>query len=356
MDKVNFRKGLFYSLSVLSVLFLFSWVYGFFLTPIILSIFFSFILNPLVDRLEIYKIPRPVASIVLLVITFALLSLVAVVFLPTVSLEVIRVIKLTPSALDVVSTKWIPSIEEFIVSKGFVSAEDLREVVSKINFQSHISLKIYQALNTVWQAVPKVFTSFFSVLLVIFLTYFMVNNFYYLLNIVRKSVPFQLRTTTSLLSSKITQTLTTLIKGQALVAFIMGCGYVLGFSLMGLQSAFVIGAVAGVCRIVPYLDIIVGGSLSLIIAVYNFSDWTQIISIFVLFAVIQSIDGLFLTPKILGSRVGLHPMVVILSVLSFGSAFGFWGVVLAVPVISVLKILIEVFYPIYQRSDFFQKK
>ena len=120
--------------------------------------------------------------------------------------------------------------------------------------------------------------------------------------------------------------------------------------VFGFPFAISIAIVAGICRVVPYLDVVVGGLLSLIVILSNFENYGQVIGIVAVFGVVQAADGMFITPRIIGERVGIHPIVVILSVLALGDWFGFWGVLLAIPAVAVGKILAGALLPYYKRS------
>ncbi len=153
-------------------------------------------------------------------------------------------------------------------------------------------------------------------------------------------------------------TLRNVIKGQITVAGILTLMYVIGFGLVnilfGFPSAIAIAIVAGVCRIVPYLDIFVGLVLSGIVITSNFQNWGQVIGVVGVIAVVQLIDGMYITPRVVGERVGLHPLIVILSVLAFADWFGFWGVLLAIPTVAVAKIVFMSLMPLYRSSQVFR--
>ena len=138
-----------------------------------------------------------------------------------------------------------------------------------------------------------------------------------------------------------------------IVAAILAVLYVVGLSFIGLPQAVAIGVVAGICRMIPYLDVVVGGGLSLIVLLADFQGATQLLSVAIVFLVVQAIDGLLITPRVVGERVGLHPMVVITSVLAFANWFGFWGVLVALPVVAIVKALLVTARPFYLASQLY---
>ena len=140
------------------------------------------------------------------------------------------------------------------------------------------------------------------------------------------------------------------IKGQAIVAGILAVLYVAGLSMIGLQGAVAIGLLSGICRLIPYLDVIIGGSLSLIVVLSDFQGAGQLLAVAGVFLIVQSLDGMLITPRIIGEKVGLHPIIVIVSIIAFGESFGFWGVILAIPGIAVAKVVWYSAKPFYFAS------
>ena len=194
-----------------------------------------------------------------------------------------------------------------------------------------------------------------NIIIVPVLTFFIVKYNPVFIKWISSVVPKNIYNTLLKSTNTIDSTLRSLIKGQCFVAFCLGVLYLIGFYSIGLQSAFVIAIIAGFCRIIPYMDIVVGGGLSLISCLYNFISWNQIFLVALIFVIVQSIDGLFITPKVIGKKAGLHPIVVILSIISFGDMFGIWGVILAVPIVAVVKDIVNIALPSYLHSNFYNE-
>ncbi len=129
-------------------------------------------------------------------------------------------------------------------------------------------------------------------------------------------------------------------RGQVLVAICDGILYGIGFALIGLPYAFLIGAVAMVLTIIPFLGAIVTCGAALLIALVSFGDWQHPLLVLAVFAAVQGIEGYVLQPKILGDRVGLHPMVIIVAIMT-GTALlgGILGAILAIPLAAALRVI-----------------
>jgi predicted PurR-regulated permease PerM len=143
------------------------------------------------------------------------------------------------------------------------------------------------------------------------------------------------------------------IRGQFLVMILLGIFYAVGLGLVGLDMALIIGLVAGLASIVPYLGFILGLLLATIAAAYQFQDWIHPVYVLTVFVLGQILEGSLLTPWLVGDRIGLHPVAVIFAVLAGGQLFGFIGVLLALPVAAVLMVLVRYWLGRYLASGFY---
>jgi predicted PurR-regulated permease PerM len=181
-------------------------------------------------------------------------------------------------------------------------------------------------------------------------TFFFVKDQKRIVSFLIELTPVDLRYPVAALLKRISRTLHSVINGQILVAAILAVFYVIGFSLAGVHAGFAIGLVAGLCRLIPYLDIVVGGALCLIVMLANWQGFGQLFFVIGVFGVVQTLDGMLITPRIIGERLGVHPLVVIITVIGFADFWGFWGVLLAIPTIAVLKVVFLVLRPYYENS------
>ena len=130
------------------------------------------------------------------------------------------------------------------------------------------------------------------------------------------------------------------VRGQALVCLCLGSIYGIGLSIVGLQFGFVIGLIAGVISFIPFVGTLVGATLSIGMALAQFPpDWLGVIKVAVVFLIGHLLEGNVLSPKLVGDRVGLHPVWIMFALLAGGSLFGFVGVLIAVPVAAVVGVV-----------------
>jgi predicted PurR-regulated permease PerM len=144
------------------------------------------------------------------------------------------------------------------------------------------------------------------------------------------------------LARRIDRTLASFVRGQGTVCLILGTFYAVALMVIGLQFGLVVGLVAGLLTFIPYVGALVGGILSIGLALFQFwGEWWSILAVALVFQAGQLIEGNILTPKLVGSSVGLHPVWLIFALSAFGALFGFVGLLVAVPVAAAIGVLVR---------------
>ena len=158
----------------------------------------------------------------------------------------------------------------------------------------------------------------------------------------------------SRLVGEVDKVLGAFFRGQLMVMFALGVIYTIGMALVGIEFAVLIGMGAGLLSIVPYLGSIVGVVVASGAAIFQFQDAFHLIMVLLVFGVGQAAEGMYLTPKLVGDQIGLHPVTVIFAVLAGGQLFGFLGILLALPVAAALNVLVRHMNQKYRSSDLYQ--
>ena len=140
-----------------------------------------------------------------------------------------------------------------------------------------------------------------------------------------------------------------------IVVSIMAVYYSAGLALIGVKGAVALGVFTALMIVIPYIGITLGLSLAIISALLQFGPHTEVIEVLVLFGIRQFIEGFFLTPRLVGERIGLHPVAVLFALLLFGKLFGFFGVLLALPISAVSLVLVKYLWSVYTQSTWYQK-
>lgn len=158
------------------------------------------------------------------------------------------------------------------------------------------------------------------------------------------------------LAKELDKKLKSVILGQFIVISVLCVLYSTFLFIAGLPSAIAVGILTGIARFVPYLDTIVGSFLCFFVLVTNSASNEVILTVCIAFLSVQCIDGLVITPRIMGKFSDLHPFLVLLSVICFGSWFGFYGVLLAIPAAAIGKVVVKILLDNYKKSNYFYNK
>lgn len=197
--------------------------------------------------------------------------------------------------------------------------------------------------------------SILDLLLIPFFIYYLLADYRDMRDHVDRLIPPRFRAITTDLMAQINEVLSSFVRNQLLIALAMGAMYSAGFMALRVPLGFTIGMLSGLLNFVPYLGTLIGFGLSLFFVALDGAGIGRISGVLIVFAVVQSVEGYYLTPKLLGSRLNLHPMWVLVGLVIGGNMFGLLGIILAVPVIAVAKVVLGVLEEIYQESNFYRR-
>jgi predicted PurR-regulated permease PerM len=172
---------------------------------------------------------------------------------------------------------------------------------------------------------------------------------------IRSLIPRDIEPTVVKLTKECDSVLSAFLRGQFLVMLALGIIYSAGLMAIGLQVGLLIGVMSGLLSIVPYLGFIVGIVLASIAAFIQFGTLIAVGKVLLIFGIGHLIDPMYLTPKLVGGRIGLHPVAVIFAILAGGCLFGFMGVLLALPVASVVMVWVRYLHQRYKHSQLYQQ-
>ena len=145
------------------------------------------------------------------------------------------------------------------------------------------------------------------------------------------------------------------LRGQMLVILIMAVFYSAGLSLTGMQGALGLGVFTAIVIIIPYIGIALGLVLAVLSVILQFGFGSELIVVLVIFGIGQVLEGFFLTPRLVGERIGLHPVAVLFALLIFAKLFGFFGVLLALPASAIVLVLIRFAWSLYEQSTWYRR-
>ncbi|MAI40880.1 MAG: AI-2E family transporter [Candidatus Azotimanducaceae bacterium] len=320
------------------------------LTPFLVGVILAYLGDPLVDRLEDYKVKRTLG--VLLVFTVFLLILfgLALVVIPILVNEVSSLVRDIPvifSWLQVSASPYL--VSTFDIDPFDVSLERLKQSILD-NWQQAGGF-VGHFVQEVTASGIAMLNALISMTLVPVVAFYLLRDWDDVIEKIRQMIPLHMETKVVTLTKECDDVLSQFVRGQLLIMFLLGCVYALGLTIIGLDLAILIGLVAGLASIVPYLGFVVGILAAVLAALFQFQDLMPLVYVLLVFLVGQGLEGMILTPLLVGDRIGLHPVAVIFAVLAGGQLFGFFGVLLALPIAAVMMVFIRDFRATYLRSQ-----
>jgi predicted PurR-regulated permease PerM len=317
------------------------WLLAPVLTPFIAAALLAYIGDPLVDKLQNIKFSRTVAVAAVFLLTFAGLGLLVLLVVPLVGMQVSAFLTALPDIVAQAEQVWLPNITNFL---GIEAGEDVgigAFVARYSNIAGSWGTTLLLSLSKSGGALA---TAVLSLFLIPILTFYLLRDWDSIVGKFGALIPPKQRPNVFRLAQETDGVLGAFLRGQIMVMIALAVIYSLGLGLVGLKFAIAIGVVAGLVSFVPYLGFVFGIALAGLTVVLEPDPLLRLIGVVATFSIAQVIEGSILTPKLVGGRIGLHPVMVIFAVAAGGQLFGFFGILLALPVAAVLSVLVRFLY------------
>ena len=325
------------------------------LTPFAISALLAYLGDPLVDRLEkqrFFNRTRAV-SVVFILMTLALV-LFLLFIIPLLENQVERLVHRLPDYLAWIRDSAVPWLQGALGLES--STFDLSQITEMLrsNWQQAggFAAAVVAAISSSGAALIGWLA---SIVLIPVVTFYLMRDWDDLVSFIKVLIPMHLQAKTSQLAGEADQRLSAFIRGQLGVMLALGVIYSVGLWLIGIDLAILIGMTAGMLSFVPYLGSIIGFGAAIIAAVVQHQDVFHPAMVSVVFIVGQSLEGMVLTPWMVGDKIGLHPVAVIFAVLAGGQLFGFIGVLLALPAAAVIMVLVRHAHDWYKTSLLYER-
>jgi len=318
------------------------------LTPFMVAAILAYIGDPLVDRLEKYKMPRTLAVVIVFLVLTLLAIIALLILVPLLEQQFVILGKKIPGYIEVIQTRFVPWL-----NSHFDIGMQLDMETIKTSLQAH-----WKEAGNVAKTVVSYITHSGALLagwlanlvLIPVVTFYLLRDWDILVARIRELLPRKSEPVISRLARSSDEVLGAFLRGQLLVMLALSAVYSIGLWLAGLELALLIGMLAGLVSFVPYLGFIVGIVVAGIAALLQFHDAIHLLYIAIVFGVGQALEGMLLTPMLVGDRIGLHPVAVMFAVLAGGQLFGFLGVLLALPTAAVIAVILRYMHERYKDS------
>lgn len=317
------------------------------LTPFIAAGLLAYISDPFADRLQKHKIPRTLAVVIVFLSTFLLLGLLILLIGPLVKTQIGALFDALPEIVRKVEEVWLPTILGWLnVEPG----DDVGISAFLARYSEMVGSWSGKILMGVGKSGGALAAAVLSLFLIPILTFYMLRDWDSFIKHVGALVPSGQRETVYGLAKETDDMLGAFLRGQLLVMLALAVIYSLGLAIVGIKFAIAIGVVAGLVSFVPYLGFVFGIGLAGLTVVLEPNPLLHLAGVIATFTIAQVIEGSLLTPKLVGDRIGLHPVLVIFAVAAGGQLFGFFGILMALPAAAVLSVLIRFAYHRYLKE------
>ena len=322
------------------------WLLAPVLTPFVVAAVLAYALTPMVDWLDDLgrgRIPRLLAVVVVELLFMVVVLAMLLLMVPIVAKELPLLREQLPQMLDGLNT----AIKPWLAQWGIHIALDMGSI--KTFVMSHLSGNVEDVLGSVLKSLKLGSSVAFSVIgnaiLIPVALFYLLMDWSRFVDQLRKLIPPRLRASVDSFLSEADSVLGQYLRGQLLVMLILAVFYSVGLGLFGLDLALPIGIFTGMAVFVPYLGFGIGLVLATLAGLLEFSAESglgyTVAMVAVVFGSGQIVEGFFLTPRLVGERIGLHPLAVIFALLAFGQLFGFVGVLIALPVSAILLVAVR---------------
>lgn len=328
------------------------------ITPFAISAVLAYLGDPLVDRLEKvslgrWKLGRTVAVSIVFVLMLSLLIVVLLIIVPLLVEQIRTLIHLLPRWIEWFSATALPWLAAKL---GFELNDFDSAHFSRVfkDYWREISTAAFKVVDYVSRGGMAVAALLTNLVLIPVVTFYLLRDWNPLIRATHDLLPRNMEAEISRTVIEVDDVLGAFFRGQLMVMLALGLIYSIGLSLIGIELGVLIGMGAGLLSIVPYLGSIVGVLVAVVAAIFQFQDVFHPLMVLLVFGVGQTAEGMYLTPKLVGDQIGLHPVTVIFAVLAGGQLFGFLGILLALPVAAALNVLVRNMHQKYRQSDLYQ--
>ncbi len=306
--------------------------------PFIISLVLAFLLNPVVDWLEGKGLPRlPVVLIVLLVL-LALAVAGGIILLPGLIHEIQTLIEKIPDLAAELVRQVKVNLKAVLDFLRVDSTRLQQELAGEIPARAEAVLS--NLLRSI-SGVGALFGKLIYLILIPILTFYFLKDYHRVADWFLELIPRKKRSLVTFYQWRLNRILGGYIRGQVIVSSLVGLLTGVGLTLFHIPFAIIIGLMAGVLNFIPFVGLYVSLGLALLTAFFTPAPLVALLKIGFVFLVVQGLESYIISPKIVGDRVGLHPIAVILSVLIFAYFLGFWGLLVGVPTAALLKFLLD---------------
>jgi len=324
-------------------------------TPFLAAFILAYILRPAFLWLERRHLHPILAAALTVLFGLGVLLAILTLFITLLKTELPLVREQLPGWIQNTQTWLGPKLAELHIR---INWDTLRDSATQ-KITEHISENAETLMSTTFETVltsgTSVITGFVNSVLIVFVMFYLLIDWTQFFQYMQQIAPRRAQATLRHLAMHTDGLLSQYLRGMIIVISIMSVFYSVGLSIVGVKGAVALGVFTALMIVIPYIGIALGLSLSVISVILQFGLGPQLLGVLGVYGLGQILEGFFLTPRLVGERIGLHPVAVLFALLFFGNLFGFFGVLLALPISAIAFVLVQYLWSVYTQSSWYQK-
>ncbi len=322
--------------------------------PFVMGMAIAYLMDPFVDRLEKRGLPRWMGTVLAIALFISGIAVLILLLLPLIQTQIQALVTAIPGYAAKLQTVAVPWAEHKLLHIAPDAVDRMRDAIGDMATDAVGSMgNVVKHIVTNGIAIFDILSLFVVTPVVAF---YLLRDWDKIVVHIDGVLPRRHAAVIRAEADKIDETLSGFVHGQALVCLSLGAYYAIALTLAGLDFGATIGVVAGVLSFIPYVGTVMGFVCSLGLALIQFDDISRVLIIVCIYILGQVMEGNVISPKLVGDRIGLHPVWIIFAILAGGSLFGFLGVLVALPVAAVLGVLFRFALDQYMHSRYYLRR
>lgn len=323
------------------------------LIPFIVALILTYILNPIVEKINHkLKIKRSIISLIISIVVFLVFITIPLYVIPSIIMQLKTIITKIPDLVNMVNHTILTTVNQkygtnFVLDLVTIRTSLLNNITSAYN---HINIFSPLAKNSIILVELLVY-----IILIPFILFYSICGWHDIINFFDKLIPRSYVKIIHEITNDIDKMLSAYLRGQFSVMIIMALYYGTAIHFVGITSGLIIGVITGILVFIPYLGILSGILISLAVTFSNFHGMHQVFALLGVFIVGHLLEGGLVTPYLVGGKIGLNPVMIILSLMIFGKLFGLVGVLLALPLSTITVVLLKYAKLYYTQSKYYNE-
>lgn len=348
------RRYAWWALIVIVVFGLLFWLLGPIMTPFVLGAVIAYVGHPLVARLERKRVPRALGAVVVILLGVAAIVGLVFIVLPLAQAEIGQLANRIPALLTKAQEVWLPALNAKYGISVNLDVNQIRTwLTENLSDVGAIAAKVAKSLHVGGLAVLGFLA---TALLTPLVTFYLLKDWPQLTRSLTDLIPRGLLPSVQGFAKEINTVIAEFLRGQFAVMAALAVYYAVGLKIVGLEHGVAIGILTGLLVFIPYLGFGLGLILAMVAALTQFATLGPLVGVAVVYGLGQVVESFYLTPRLVGERVGLHPLAVLFALMAFGQLFGFVGVLVAVPTSAILLVALRNVRRAYLTSEVYKNE